>query len=69
VKLNVVPVSPAMSVHVVPPLLLLCHLTVGGGEPVAVEVKLAVLPAVTVESEGVDDTVMVGSVSVTEVAE
>ena len=41
-----------MLVQVVPPLVLLCHWTVGAGLPVATAEKVAVLPRLTVLPEG-----------------
>jgi hypothetical protein len=50
VKLNVVEVAPAPEtlLNVPLPAVLICHCTVGVGEPVAAAVKVAVWPAVTV---------------------
>ena len=48
VKLRVVEVAPETLLNVTPPSVLTCHCTVGVGEPVAVAVKVAVCPAVTV---------------------
>ena len=48
VKLRVVEVAPETLPNVVPPSVLICHCTVGVGEPVAAAVKVAVWPAVTV---------------------
>ena len=48
VKVSVVLVAPLRSVKVTPPLVLICHCTVGAGVPLAAAVKLALLPALTV---------------------
>jgi len=48
VKLNVVEVAPETLLNVPLPAVLICHCTVGVGEPVAAAVKVAVWPAVTV---------------------
>jgi hypothetical protein len=48
VKLRVVEVAPETLLNATPPSVLTCHCTVGVGEPVAVAVKVAVWPAVTV---------------------
>src|SRR6266478_5066711 len=48
VKLRVVEVAPETLPNVVPPSVLICHCTVGVGEPVAAAVKVAVWPTVKV---------------------
>ena len=48
VKLNVVEVAPETLLNVPLPAVLICHCTVGVGEPVAAAVNVAVWPAVTV---------------------
>jgi hypothetical protein len=45
VKVYVTDVAPEMLFQVVPPSLLTCHCTVGVGLPLAVAVKLTLLPA------------------------
>src|SRR6267154_1018654 len=60
VKLNVVEVAPETLLNVPLPAVLICHCTVGVGEPVAAAVKVAVWPAVTVWLAGW--VVIVGSV-------
>jgi hypothetical protein len=47
-KLNVVEVVPETLLNVPLPAVLICHRTVGVGEPVAAAVNVAVWPAVTV---------------------
>ena len=48
VKFRVVEVAPETLPNVTPASVLICHCTVGVGEPVAAAVKVAVWPAVTV---------------------
>jgi len=45
-------VAPLMFAHVVPPLVLICHCTVGVGLPMAVAVNVAVVPLFTVLEGG-----------------
>ena len=52
VKLSVVDVAPVMLLNVVPPLVLICHCTVGVGCPLAPAVNVAVSPLVTVWFNG-----------------
>ena len=49
---NVADVAPVTLLNVVPPLVLICHCTVGVGFPLAVAVKVAVAPAFTVVLAG-----------------
>jgi len=60
VNVSVVEVAPGRSVKVVPPSELICHWTVGAGDPVADALNDALCPDVTVVLDGEDVTVRAG---------